>query len=110
MALRIGLFITAALLFGAHFVRVGNLVVVALCLCAPLLFLYRRRAVLIVLQLLAYGAAATWIVVAARLVDSRLQSGQPWQLAALILGAVALFTLAAGLLLNSRSFRERYPL
>ena len=109
MALRIGLFITAALLLGAHFLRQANLVLVALCLCAPLLLLYRKRWVLIVLSLLAYGAAATWIVLAVRLVELRLQSGQPWQLAAIILGGVALFTLVAGLLLNSRAVRERYP-
>jgi len=109
MALRIGLFIIAALLLGAHFLRLGNLAFVALCLCAPLLLLYRKRRVLIVLQLLAYGAAASWIVLGLRLVESRLQSGQPWKLAAMILAAVALFTLLAGLLLNSRVVRERYP-
>jgi hypothetical protein len=110
MALRIGLFITAALLLGAHFLRLGNLVLVAVCLCAPLLLLYRKRWVLIASQLLAYGAAAIWILSAVRLVESRLQSGQPWNLAAIILGAVALVTLLAGLLLNSRTVRERYPL
>jgi len=110
MALRIGLFVTAAMLLGAHYLRQGNLVLAALCLCAPLLLLYRKRWVLIVLPLLAYGAAASWIVLAVRLVESRLQSGQPWKLAAIILGAVALFTLLAGLQLNSRSVRERYPL
>jgi CDP-diglyceride synthetase len=109
MALRIGLFVAAALLLGAHFLRQGNLVLVALCLCAPLLLVYRKRWVLLVLRLLAYGAAVTWIVVAVRLVELRLQSGQPWQLAAIILGAVALFTLIAGLLLNSQVARERYP-
>jgi hypothetical protein len=110
MALRIGLFITAALLLGAHFLRLGNLVLVAMCLGAPLLLLYRKRWVLIVSQLLAYGAAASWIVSAARLVEFRLHSGQPWKLAAIILGAVALISLLAGLLLNSRTVRERYPL
>lgn len=110
MALRISLFVTAALLLAAHFLRAGNLVLVALCLCAPLLFAYRKRWVLIVLQLLAYGATTTWIVAGARLVEFRLQSGQPWTLAAIILGAVALITLLAGLLLNSQSIRERYPL
>lgn len=109
MALRTGLFIIAALLLGAHFLRLGNLPLVALCLCAPLLLLYRKRWVVIVLQLLAYGAAATWVVVAVRLVGLRLEAGQPWKLAAIILGAVALFTLLAGLLLNSRTVRERYP-
>ncbi|HXE51296.1 MAG TPA: hypothetical protein VN663_23155 [Ramlibacter sp.] len=110
MNLRIGLFIIAALLLGAYFLRLGNLILAALCLCAPMLLLYQKRWVLIVLQLLAYGAAALWVTLAARLVEFRLQSGQPWKLAAIILGAVALFTLLAGLLLNSRSVRERYPL
>lgn len=110
MALRIGLFITAALLLGVHFLRLGNLVLVAMCLGAPLLLLFRKRWVLIVSQLLAYGAAAIWILSVVRLVESRLQSGQPWKLAAIILGAVALITLLAGLLLNSRTVRERYPL
>jgi len=108
MALRISLFVIAALLLGAHFLRIGNLALVAACLGAPLLFLYRKRAVLLVLQILAYGAAVAWVVTAVRLVDARLRAGQPWQLAAAILGGVALFTAVAGLLLNSRQLRERY--
>ena len=109
MTLRISIFVIAALLLGAHFLRQGNLVLVALCACAPLLFLHRKRWVLIALQLLAYGAAASWIVLAVRLVELRLQLGHPWTLTAIILGTVALFTLLAGLLLNSRRIRERYP-
>lgn len=109
MAFQIPFFVTAALLLGAHFLRVGNMALAALCACAPLLFLLRRRRVLMLLQLLAYGAAAAWIVIAGLLVEARLQAGQPWKLAALILGGVALFTLLAGLLLNSRKFKERYP-
>jgi hypothetical protein len=42
-------------------------------------------------------------------VQLRTQSGQPWALAAAILGSVALFTLLTGLLLNSRVIRGRYP-
>lgn len=109
MALRVGLFVVAALLLGAHFVRVGNLALVAVCAGAPLLFLYRRRRALLLLQVLAYAAALAWLVVAVRLVEARLEAGQPWKLAATILAAVALFTLLAGLLLNSRAIRERYP-
>jgi hypothetical protein len=109
MALRITLFAIAALLLAAHFLRFGNLPLVALCVAAPLLFLYRKRVVLLALQLLAYGAAGVWVAVAARIVDARLQAGQPWKLAAMILGGVALFTLLAGLLMNSRKLNERYP-
>lgn len=109
MALRISLFAIAAALLAAHFLRSGNLAPVALCLASPSLFLYRKRASLIALQVLAYGAAAKWIAIAVELVQLRQQSAQPWTLAIVILGSVALFTLAAGLLLNSRAFRQRYP-
>jgi len=109
MKLRISLYLTAAVLLGAHFLRAGNLIMVSACLAAPLLFLYRRRWSLIALQLLAYGAAASWIVAAMQLVQMRQQLGQSWTLAALILGSVALVTAAAGALLNSRAIKDRYP-
>lgn len=109
MGLRISLFVVAALLLGAHFLRSGNPAMVALCLAAPLLFFWRKRWSLIALQLLAYAAAGTWITVAIHLAQLRQQSGQPWTVAAIILGSVALFTLLAGLLLNSRAIREHYP-
>ena len=109
MAWRICLFAIAAVLLAAHFLRIGNLAVVAACVCAPLLFLYRRRGVLLVLQVLAYGAGLAWVAVAVRLVESRVQAGQPWKVAAAILAGVALFTVVSGLLLNARTLRERYP-
>jgi len=108
MALRLSLYIVAALLLGAHFLRAGNLALVALCLAAPLLFAWRSRWSLIALQLLAYIAAATWIEVAIELVQMRQQLGQPWTVAVIILGTVALLTLLAGLLLNSGTIKARY--
>lgn len=109
MAFRILPSIIAAVLLAAHFVRLGELALVAVCLCTPLLLLYRKRRVLLLLQALAYAGAATWMVVAARLVQARVLSGQHWTLAAAILGGVALFTVLAGLLLNSRTVRQAYP-
>jgi hypothetical protein len=109
MGLRISLYVVAALLLGAHFLRAGDLGIVLLCLAAPLLFLWRQRWSLIALQFLAYCAAGTWIGAAIRLVQLRQQLGQPWTVAAIILGSVALYTLLAGLLLNSRAIKERYP-
>jgi hypothetical protein len=108
MGLRVSLFMVAALLLGAHFLRAGNLLMVALCLAAPLLFLWRSRWSLLLLQALAYCAAANWVAVAVLLVQMRQQLGQPWTAAVLILSAVALFTLIAGLLLNSPAIKERY--
>ena len=109
MGLRISLYAIAALLLGAHFLRAGNVLMMALCVAAPLLFLWRRRWSLLLLQILAYGAALTWIAVAYQLMELRQRSGQPWTVAAIILGSVALFTFAAGLLLNSRAIKDRYP-
>lgn len=109
MILRIGLFVAAAVLFGAHFLRQGNFVALVFSLGAPLLFLYRRRWVLIALQAMAYGAAATWIINLQHIVEQRALTGRSWTAAALILGGAALLTLLAGLLLNSRAVRERYP-
>jgi hypothetical protein len=109
MILRIGAYVLAAALLGAHFYRAGDYVLAGLALAAPLLFVHRRRWTLILLQAMAYGAAATWIATAIRLVQFRQQIGEPWTTAAVILGAVALFTLAAGLLLNSRAIARRYP-
>ena len=108
MKLRISLFVVAELLLGAHFLRAGNVPLMALCVATPLLFLYRNRWSLVLLQLSAYGGAANWVVVAVQLVQVRQQYGQPWTAAAIILASVALFTLLAGLMLNSRSIRERY--
>jgi hypothetical protein len=109
MAIRIILFASAALLLGAHFLRAGNLLLVALCVGSPLLFLYRSRWSLIVLQILAYCGTGIWAVTTFRLIEAREMSGLPWTVAAAILGGVALLTLLAGLLLNSRSIKERYP-
>ncbi|MBE0624685.1 MAG: hypothetical protein IH606_07735 [Burkholderiales bacterium] len=108
MGLRIALYTVAALLLGAHFLRAGNLAMMTLCLAVPLLFFWRQRWSLIVLQVLAYAACASWVAVALQLVQLRQQTGQPWAVAALILGAVALLSLLAGLLLNSGAMRARY--
>jgi hypothetical protein len=109
MIFRVTLYALAALLLGAHFYRAGNFLLVALCVAAPFLFLHRKRWSLILLQVLAYGAATTWLEATMQLIDVRRQIGQPWTAAAIILGAVALFTIVTGLLLNSRAIAHRYP-
>ena len=108
MLLRVVLVSLAALLLAAHFFREGSFLLVALCVGTPLLFLWRKRWSLLLLQLAAYASAAMWVVVAIRLVEVRRQTGRSWTAAVLILGAVALFTAVAGALLNSRAIRERF--
>jgi hypothetical protein len=109
MVIRIVLYWFAALLLSAHFLRAGDLASAWLCVMIPCAFLYRRRYTLVLLQALAYGAVAGWLYIAWQLIELRRSLGHSWSLAAAILGAVALFTALAGLLLNSRVMRERYP-
>lgn len=108
MVTRISLYTLAAVLIAAHFLRMGNMIAVALCLATPLLFLVRRRWSLRLLQGLAYVAGVIWLVTAWQIVHMRLAFGQPWLRAAAILMAVAAVTTLAGALLHSQSLRLRY--
>jgi hypothetical protein len=75
----------------------------------PLLLLIRKRWSLILVQLSAYAAAVVWGYTTIHLVQERIISARPWSGAVIILSSVALFSVFAGLLLNSRKVRERYP-
>ena len=109
MNLRRTLYLLAAALIAAHFFRAGNWSLAGLSVAAPLLFFYRKGWSLILLQFGAYCASAAWLATMLSLVQQRQQTGQSWTAAVLILGAVTLLTLLAGLLLNSRCMRDAYP-
>ena len=105
----IALNVLCALLIAAHFLRSGQVLASGLCMLSPLCFLWRRRASLIALQLFSCGAAFVWLATAKDLVERRMALGQPWTLAAVILGAVALVSVGAGLCLRHRTISARYP-
>jgi len=108
MIARIVPYIIATWLIAAHFLRTGHLILTALCLATPLLFLVRRRWSLLLLQLLVYAAAVIWLFTAWQLVEMRRTFGQPWLLAAAILLTVAAVSVLAGLLLRSTTLQQRY--
>ena len=108
MIWRIAIYILAAALIAAHFLRAGSMLVVALWLAIPLLFLVRRRFSLLILEGLIYLAAVVWLVTAWQLVAMRQLLGQPWHLGAAILVATAAFSVLAGGLLHGKILRERY--
>ncbi|GIK38765.1 MAG: hypothetical protein BroJett011_25980 [Chloroflexota bacterium] len=108
MALRIIPLIVSAFLLGAHFLRQGNLWLVGLCLLALGLLWVKKRWSLIVLQFLAYLGALIWASTAISIVQQRLALGEPWLRVAIILGAVVLLSVLAGLLLNTPAVKERY--
>lgn len=108
MIARIALYIVAACLIAAHFLRMGDLVATALCLATPALFLLCRRWSLLLLQGLAYGAAVVWVETAWQIAEMRRAFGEPWLRAVLILVAVAAVSVMAGFLLRGAPFQERY--
>lgn len=108
MFLRIIPLIISALLLAAHFLRQGNLALVGLCLGVLGLLWVKKRWSLLVLQLFAYGAAVIWTSTAMAIVQERLALGEPWERVAVILGTVALFSVLAGLLLNTPVVKEKY--
>ncbi len=106
MFARIALYAIAAALIAAHFLRAGELIPATLCLMAPLLFLLKSRRSLLLLQGLAYAAAASWLWTAWELVALRRAYGRPWLLGAAILIAVAAVSALAGTLLRGRTHRD----
>ncbi len=108
MILRIVLYVIVSWLIAAHFLRSGSVIFTALCLATPLLFLVRCRWSLLVLQCLAYAAAAIWLVTVWQVVGERRFFGQPWLRAAAILVAVAAVSALAGVLLRGPAVQRRY--
>jgi hypothetical protein len=101
--------VIASLLMAAHFLRGGNIGLVLASILVPLLLLIRKRWSLILVQLSAYAAAVIWVYGTIRLVQERMLLARPWSSAVIILSSVALFSVFAGLLLNSRKVKDRYP-
>jgi len=109
MLLRIILLAVAYLLLGAHFLRGANFVLTGLCLLLPFLLLIKKRWCLTVVQISLYIGAWIWVGSAIIILHERITHGLPWTRVVIILGAVAIFTLFSGLLLNARVVKEQYP-
>lgn len=106
---RIVLLILSCLLLGAHFLRGGHLVLMVLCLIIPSLLLIKKRWSLIIVQIFLFVGTWIWIRTAIIIIHERMILGIPWGKIVIIIGPIAIFTLLAGLLLNSQVVRKRYP-
>ncbi len=102
--------IVSMLLIGAHFLRSGNLFLVALCLVLPLVLLVRHPLAARLLQLALLLAAVEWMRAAFVFVAARAAAGLPWVRLACILGAVAGLSAAAVFVFYCRALKERYRL
>lgn len=109
MILQIVLIVISALLIAAHYLRQGEYLLVAGCLLFPLFLLVKRQWALVLVQVCAYIAAALWVHVAMQIIRERIAMGRPYRAVIVILGSVSLFTILSGILLNTKSAKERYP-
>lgn len=102
--------VLAVLLLGASFFRAGDgLMLVACVLLLGLMAAPRPWAARIVQAALVMGAVR-WVLVAWMIGAARAAADAPYLRMALILGAVALFTLLATLVFRSASLRRFYGL
>jgi hypothetical protein len=108
MALRLVPAALALLVLGAHFLRAGNLALVAVALAvAALLFVRRPWAARTVQIALALGALE-WLRTLTLLTEERRAIGAPYLRMTLILAAVALATAFSLLAFRSRAVKEHF--
>ncbi len=98
----------SALLMGAHFLRRGDLVAIAICLALVGLLFVRRAWAARAAQGALVLAALEWLRTLAVLLPARRAAGGPWVRLVAILGGVVLLALVAAALFETRRLRERY--
>lgn len=101
--------VLSLLVFCAHLLRSGAMVLIPFVLLAMPLLIVRSGWVARIFQVLLTLAAFQWVLTAVFLARERAEAGLPWLRMALILGAVALFTFAAALLFEAPPLQRRYP-
>jgi hypothetical protein len=98
------------LILAAHFLRMGAMSGVLVCLALPVVsVLTRARWALRSLQAVLVLGSLSWVVTALRLGAQRRAAGEPWLRMALILGTVAALSALAAALLSRRSVLDRFP-
>lgn len=95
---------------GASFMRAGNEMAVAGCVGLVLLLAFPRPWSARLAQAVLVLAALRWVWLAWVIGTTRAAMGIPYTRMALILGAVALFTLLSALVFHSEPLRRHYRL
>lgn len=102
--------LVSLLLLGAHTMRLGMPVLMALPIGVLLLLCWPRKWVARLAQAILVLGALEWVRATLVYVSARLDLGMPWGRLAIILGSVALFTLLSSLVFRTRTLRRRYRL
>jgi len=102
--------IISSLLLGAHFLRLGQPLLVVLCVLLPLILLFRKFWAARLMQFYLILGAAEWVRTLLFLVAERRTEGQPWSRLVIIIGLVALFTGGSAFVFRISSLKMRYKL
>ncbi len=95
---------------GAHFLRSASIVPVAACVILIAIALVPRRWAARTVQVALVLATLEWIRTLVAVIGQRLDFGAPYLRTAIILGAVAAWTLASAFVFRMRAMRVRYRL
>jgi hypothetical protein len=106
--LRTLLVVLSSLLLAAHFLRDGQLLLVLVSLALIALLFVRRPWSRRLTQAVLLLGALEWARTTVTLLQERQALGAPWGRMVLILGTVALVTLASALVLEARQVKEGY--
>jgi len=91
--------IISFLVLGAHFLRRGEVgLTYSLAACAFLLF-FRPRWLKLILSIVLFAGGAVWARTAIEIASARMDEGQPYVRASIIIGAVMAVTLVSGFLI-----------
>ncbi|MCP3889857.1 MAG: hypothetical protein GY702_13430 [Desulfobulbaceae bacterium] len=96
------------LLIAAHFQRAGFSSLAIICLLSPCLLYFTRPWAVRVVQLLLVLSAIEWLRTVVYLVQLRQEAGMPFTRLAIIIGGVALCTLASAFIFRLPSIKKRY--
>jgi len=96
------------IVLGAHFLRAGNLLLVALVPVLLVMLFVRRRWAALALQVSLLLGALEWAWTLAGLAARRIHAGEPVARLAIILGAVTLVTGVSGLLFSTGRLKRWY--
>ncbi len=98
----------STLVMAAHFLRMGNLVLMLVVLAVPAILLIRRAWAPRSVQGILVVEALYWVKVALEYIAERQAAGVSWTALAIILGSAALLTAASGLVFFAPRLKMRY--
>lgn len=103
--LKVVLVALSFIILAAHFLRSGDLILTLAILLVPALLLVRRTWAVRLVQLVLVLGAIEWVRTTMGYIQERQALGQSWERLVMILGLVALLTLAAAFVLQPRAAR-----